>query len=291
MRSEQEIMKLILDIAENDKRIRAVYMNGSRTNPNAPKDIYMDYDIVFVVSQTESFIADKEWVLGFGNPLIIQEPDLNDNFAGYSGEIHDFSKSYTWLMLFCDGNRIDLTIEIETEAIKNVLNDKLTLVLLDKDGLLPPIPQPSDEDYRINKPTEGHFMACCNNFWWCLNNVAKGIARDELPYVKYMLDRIVRNELHTMLNWHIGSQEGFDISTGRLGKYFKKHLSYEIYNCYCQTYSGSDYDDIWASVFTMCDLFHDLAVSVAKCFDYTYKQHEEDGIRIYLEKVKADCVK
>jgi len=35
MRTEQEMFNLILNIAKNDERIRAVYMNGSRTNPNA----------------------------------------------------------------------------------------------------------------------------------------------------------------------------------------------------------------------------------------------------------------
>lgn len=52
MRSEQEMFDLILNTAREDKRIRAVYMNGSRTNPNAPKDIFQDYDIVYVVRET-----------------------------------------------------------------------------------------------------------------------------------------------------------------------------------------------------------------------------------------------
>jgi aminoglycoside 6-adenylyltransferase len=46
VRSEQEIIDLILDVALNDKRIRAVYMNGSRTDPGVSKDIYQDCDIV-----------------------------------------------------------------------------------------------------------------------------------------------------------------------------------------------------------------------------------------------------
>ncbi len=40
MRREKEMFDLILGIAREDERIRAVYMNGSRTNPNAPKDIF-----------------------------------------------------------------------------------------------------------------------------------------------------------------------------------------------------------------------------------------------------------
>jgi aminoglycoside 6-adenylyltransferase len=45
MRTEQEMFDLILNIAKKDERIRAVFMNGSRTNPNAVKDIFQDYDI------------------------------------------------------------------------------------------------------------------------------------------------------------------------------------------------------------------------------------------------------
>ncbi|MBR1860406.1 MAG: aminoglycoside 6-adenylyltransferase [Lachnospiraceae bacterium] len=62
MRIEKEMMGLILRTAEEDARIRAIYMNGSRTNPNAPKDIFQDYDIVYVVEETGPFIRDKEWI-------------------------------------------------------------------------------------------------------------------------------------------------------------------------------------------------------------------------------------
>lgn len=34
MRSEKEMFDLILKVAKEDERVRAVYMNGSRTNPN-----------------------------------------------------------------------------------------------------------------------------------------------------------------------------------------------------------------------------------------------------------------
>ena len=47
MRSEEEMMHLILQVAKDDERVRAVYLNGSRTNPNAPKDRFQDYDVVY----------------------------------------------------------------------------------------------------------------------------------------------------------------------------------------------------------------------------------------------------
>ena len=62
MRNEQEMYQLFLDIANNNDRILAVYMNGSRTNKNVPKDIFQDYDIVYVVEKTADFINDRLWI-------------------------------------------------------------------------------------------------------------------------------------------------------------------------------------------------------------------------------------
>ena len=56
MRSEEEMMNLILQVAKDDERVRAVYLNGSRTNPNAPKDRFQDYDVVYVVRLDEEYI-------------------------------------------------------------------------------------------------------------------------------------------------------------------------------------------------------------------------------------------
>ena len=46
MRTEREMMDLILSTAKEDERIRAVCLEGSRVNPNAPRDIFQDYDVV-----------------------------------------------------------------------------------------------------------------------------------------------------------------------------------------------------------------------------------------------------
>ncbi len=104
MRTENEIYDTVLGIARNDSRIMAVYMNGSRTNPNASKDIFQDYDIVYVVDETGSFIEEKEWINQFGEIMYIQYPDESPFYPG------DKENRYAWLMQFSDGNRIDLTV-------------------------------------------------------------------------------------------------------------------------------------------------------------------------------------
>ena len=40
--------------------------------------MFQDYDVVFVVEETASFIREKNWIRVFGDLLMLQEPDKND---------------------------------------------------------------------------------------------------------------------------------------------------------------------------------------------------------------------
>ena len=285
MRTEQEMMDLIIGIARKDERIRAVYMNGSRTNPNIPKDIFQDYDIVYVVQKTQPFIENKNWVTVFGDIAVMQLPDDNDNAWGAN---HDSNRSYAWLMLFKDGNRIDLSIEIVENTIESFSKnyDKLTIVLLDKDNIFPKCPTPTDVDYWIKKPTKEQYHAHCNEFWWCLQNVAKGITRDELPYGMWMYNVVVREPLEKMIEWYIGTNTNFSLSAGKQGKYFKKYLPIELYNLYKETFSNGEYDNFWIAMFTACKLFRIIATQVGVYFGYIYNEDEEIGMIEYLKWVQ-----
>ena len=282
MRTEQEIFHLILDVAKADERIRAVLLVGSRANSEVPKDIYQDYDITYFVKDITPFYNNPAWVEEhFGKPLIMQMPEAMRSPVG--------DGNFNYMMIYPDAVRIDLSFEFQ----KYIDKGEPAVILLDKDkgrGFLPPLLLSCGKYWHIDPPSSLFFYSCCNNFWWCLNNAAKGIARDELPYVMYMLNCVIRAELHEMINYYIGVQHGFNLSTGKAGKYFKKYLPPELYTQYLATYSGSNYTDIWAAVDTMCNLFHTLALTVAEHFDFTYRQEEEDGIRQYLRMVKKQIL-
>lgn len=284
MRSEKEMMELILGVAKNDKRVRAVYMNGSRANPNITKDAYQDYDIVYVVTETKSFLEDKDWISVFGELTICQEPDKIDSVLGKQV---NFNNSYTWLMLFKDGNRIDLHIQTKDTLLEEYTKDRLTVPLLDKDNILPVIPEPSDIDYWIRKPSKPEYSSCCNEFWWCLNNVAKGITRDQLPYAMWMYNSPVREMLHKMIDWYIGINTCFRVSAGYKGKYYKKYLPDDLYNIYVSTYSDGDYSHLWTAVFTACELFRKIALVVAEHFGYIYNCGEDTNMMEYLNQIRS----
>jgi aminoglycoside 6-adenylyltransferase len=276
MRTEKEMFDKILGFANNDERVRAVVLNGSRANPNAPRDSYQDYDIVYAVRDFDTFTADNRWIDIFGKRLMLQMPEA---MRYPSGEGH-----FSWMMLFTDGSRLDLTL-IPIQKMDLVCKDSLRVTLLDKDGILPPSPAANDLDYIIKPPSDLFFLSCCNNFWWCMQNVAKGVARDELPYAMQMFHNVVREELHDMTAWYIGMKNDYAVSVGKMGKYYKKYLPENIYQRYCATYPRGTPEEIWDAIFIMCDLFHDLALPVAERHGFSYRQDEEDGMRLYLTKV------
>ncbi|USG66560.1 aminoglycoside 6-adenylyltransferase [Brevibacillus ruminantium] len=283
MRSEKEMLDLILGVAQKDERVRAVYMNGSRTNPHAPKDILRDYDIVYVVTETSSFLEEENWIHVFGELLMMQEPDKNDRAIGMD---MDFTRSYTYLMLFTDGNRIDLRIETKESMLERYAHDTLTMPLLDKDNCLPALPAPTNTDYWVKKPTEPLYLGCCNEFWWCLQNVAKGIWRDELPYAKQMFEQVIRPRLHEMIAWWVGIQNDFQVSLGKMEKYMKAYLPETYWEMYKQTYSDSDYENMWNSVRTACELFRILAKDVAAHFRYPYNIQDDTNMTKYLTHIR-----
>lgn len=283
MRSEQEMLDLILDTARADERIRAVYMNGSRTNPNAPRDLFQDYDIVYVVRETAPFFADPAWIDRFGERLYMQLPEQTGLLLGYEA---DLKNCYGWLMQFADGNRLDLHVQSIPYAQKVIREDRLCKILLDKDGLLPPMPAATDADFWVQRPNSALFAAVCNEFWWCLNNVAKGLWREEIPYVQEMLHTVERPQLVQMLAWKIGQEHNFSVSIGKFGKYLSKFLNQADWEAFLATYAGAHLESLWAATLAMCGLFDRTARAVAKNAVFLYDEKEAANSLCFLLHVR-----
>ncbi|ALP34817.1 aminoglycoside adenylyltransferase [Paenibacillus sp. IHB B 3084] len=280
MRSEHEMLHTILEFAQENERVRAVIMNGSRANPHAPRDIFQDYDIVFLASSVDSFVQDRRWINSFGELIIMQTPDE------HMEPIPTYRDRFAFLMLFTDGNRIDLTL-YPADNIANLERDSLSVLLLDKDGLVEPFPPPSLQDYITVPPTAQTFANSCNEFWWVSTYVAKGLWRRELPYAKFMLDRPVRDMLHLMLEWHIGIRTDSAADPGKQGKYFEQHLEPEHWTAYVQTFADADYEHMWQTLFRMGDLFREVALEVANHYSYEYPAQDDQRVTYYLHHVQA----
>ena len=174
-----------------------------------------------------------------------------DEFPGCHADRANF---YGWLMQFRDGNRVDLHVESLAHAKVHIFDDKLCKILYDKKHVLPAIPAATDEDRHVKQPTEAQVRFCSNEFWWCSNNLAKGLWRGEMPYVQDMANTIVRKQLEKMLSWKVGIDTGFSVSVGKSAKYISRWLSPEEYQTYLDTYFGGRIEDGWNAVF-VSDVF------------------------------------
>ena len=277
MRSEKEMLDLIINTANEDPRIRAAYLEGSRVNPTVQADIFQDYDVVYVVEETKSFREYPSWIDRFGKRLYMQYPEDSAYFPS------DVENCYGWLMQFADGNRLDLHV-CTMETVKRDL--ELYRVLVDKDNLLPSEPVKTEEIYWVKKPTPEQFHDTCNEFWWCLNNVAKGLWRKEIPYVMDMVNIYVRPMLTRIVEWKIGVDNHFSVSAGKCAKYMERYVSEDIYRRYLATYSSAETEAIWDSVLGMCDLFHEIAAELSEAMEYPYDDTEAENGRAYLEHVR-----
>lgn len=279
MRCEQEMFDLILNTAKDDDRIRAVLLQGSRTNVKVKKDIFQDYDIVYVVHETQSFRNQKDWIDRFGERLYMQYPEDSVYFSS------NVDQSYGWLMQFTDGNRLDLHVSTLPYVLNEIKNETLCQVLLDKEGCLPKLPPPTDKMYWIKKPTALQVYDTCNEFWWCLNNVAKGLWREDIPYVMDMLNDCVRPMLIRILQWHIGFQTAFSVSVGKSSKDMHRYLEAEVWEAFLKTYPAGNIDAIWKSVFLMCELFNQVAIKVCDEMQIIYHEAEAKNSLKFLNDV------
>jgi aminoglycoside 6-adenylyltransferase len=279
MRSVEEMLNLILGTARDDERIRAVMLNGSRANPNAPRDRFQDYDIIYFVTELAPYVEDRTWINRFGERMILQTPDEMDDPPPDPGA------GFTYLIQFMDGNRIDLSLH-PVERLEECLGDSLSVVLLDKDGCIPPLPAPDESSYIPAPPTAKQYADCCCEFWWVAPYAAKGLCRRQIIYAKNALDSLLRIQLMKMLAWQVGLEGR---NPGKFGKNLDRCLPPEQWNQLLETYAGAGTSETWAALFAMCALFEQAARRVGERCGHAYPQEDASRVMMYLKNLALGC--
>lgn len=278
MRSEEEMMALIMDFVAADPNIRVAVLIGSRANPNVKKDIFQDYDIGCYVANVDAYKTDRTFLEHFGEIMIMQIPeDMADPPPANDGH-------YGYLMQFTDGNRIDLGFApIESLSEKQ---GSLTKVLVDKDGIVGDLRPPSDKDFLPEEPTEKSFYDCCNEFWWVCPYVAKALWREELIHSKSLIEEIIRPQLMKMVTWYFGIKTGFKKAPGNNAKYIKPALEPELWLKLDGTYVDSRFENTWESLFAMGDLFRTISQYVVNTYGFGYSDEDDRRVTEYLRHVR-----
>ena len=267
MRTEPEILDLIFQTAKT-LQVEAVAMSGSRTNSQAPQDEFQDYDLVYVVDDIDNLTSDLSWLDLFGKRIIEQEVG--------------FGHRRLFLMLFEDGNRIDLTL-CPTEYIQEWVDSEADYtVLKDEKGLFESYTT-SPQRYWTNPASQTDFEKVCNEFWWVSAYVVKGIYRNQLIYATDHLYGICQQELLKVLSWQVASDRG-TVDIGKNYKYLFQYLPTEKEKEFSALLDFSSVEKLTQSMFATMQLFHREAQILAQKMGFAYDKELAEKMIEYAEE-------
>jgi aminoglycoside 6-adenylyltransferase len=281
---EVAVLARIVGWAELHDPVRTVILTSSRAIPDGPVDTLSDYDIVLIGADTDDFAAKSEWIAGFGKPLLVVRDQV---------EQFGFTKR-NCMVLYDDGTKIDYSIWPESGlarvAWSGRLPDELDVgyrVLLDKDGLARHLPPPTFTAHIPSRPTAAEHQSLIEEFWFCATYVAKYLWRRELMPAKTILDYEMTYLLtRRMLEWRIELDHDWSVRPGFFGRGLQRYLDEATWTELSATYSGAEWEAIWAALYRAIELFRRVAVGVGADLGYAYP-HELDATMLsYLRRIE-----
>ena len=266
-RSQAQMLRLILQTAKSLK-VQAVAMSGSRTDTKAPKDEFQDYDVVYVVDDLDNLTSDLAWLDQFGTRIIEQHNILGNRRL--------------YLMLFEDGNRIDLTLCPKDHIQEWVDSEADYTVLKDEKGLFESYTT-SPQRYWTNPASPIDFEKACNEFWWVFAYVVKGICRKQAIYATDHLYGICQQELLKVFAWQVASDRG-EVDIGKNYKYLFNYLPAKKEKEFSNLLDFSSLDKITQSLYATMELFHQEAQILAQKMGFDYDMEVAEKMIDYAEK-------
>ena len=266
MRTDQEMLGLILQIAKK-LQVDAVALSGSRTNQKIQIDEFQDYDVVYIVDDLDYLTSDLSWLTQFGERIIEQQVTLGHRRL--------------YLMLFEDGNRIDLTL-CPKEDIKEWVDSEADFTVLDDpQGLFAPY-APTPKRYWIAPASATDFDKSCNEFWWVSAYVVKGIHRNHLVYATDHLYGICQQELLSLLAWQVAADKG-TVDVGKNYKYLFQYLPAEKEKEFTALLDFSDQKSLTKSLLATMDFFHKEAQAFSLKTGFHYDKETAEKMIEYAE--------
>ena len=247
------MLSLLIKIAKNLK-VKAVALSGSRTNQKVQTDEFQDYDLVYVVDDIDNLTSDLSWLDLFGKRIIEQEVG--------------FGHRRLYLMLFEDGNRIDLTLCPKDHIQEWVESEADFTVLEDPKGLFE-FYSPSPQRFWTHPASEIDFEKVCNEFWWVSAYVVKGICRNQLIYATDHLYGICQQEFLKILAWQVASDRG-RVDVGKNYKYLFNYLPAEKEKEFSNLLDFSSIEKLTQSLFATMELFHQESQFLANKMGFDY---------------------
>jgi aminoglycoside 6-adenylyltransferase len=97
-------------------------------------------------------------------------------------------------------------------------------------------------------------------------------------------ETVVRTMLMKMIEWKIGVDNRSSVSFGIGGKFMKKYITDDLYKELLKTYSNSEVEENWKSLFGMTTIFQRLSNEVAQKLNFQIDTSEQTNTMEYLKR-------
>jgi aminoglycoside 6-adenylyltransferase len=283
---EDGVIETLIQWADHQPDVRVMILTSSRAIPNAPADVFSDYDVILVVRDVQPFYEDRAWLEAFGSVLVVYRDPLQPYYG--------FPKS-AYVTQYDNGLKIDFTlwpVEILQRIVAEPqLPDEFDAgyrVLLDKDHLTDTLKPPTYRAYIPTPPTETEYRDLVEGLFHEATYVAKYLWRDDLMAAKFMLDHAMKQvHLRPMLEWRLEIDHDWSLKPGLYGRGLKTRLSRDLWAEVESTYSGAGLEENWEAMFRTIALFRKVASEVGDRLGYAYPHDLDQRAVEYLEKVKT----
>jgi aminoglycoside 6-adenylyltransferase len=281
-----DVVRRLIEWAEQQVAVRAMLLTSTRANPNAPVDVFSDYDVVLVVQDIHPFFEDRTWLQDFGAVLVVYWDPIHPAPEYGVEQVANVTQ-------YEDGLKIDFTlwpIELmrriaQAPALPADLDVGYT-ILVDKDHLTDGMRAPTYTAYLPPRPTDAVYQTIVGDFFSDAPYVAKCLWRDELMPAKWCLDYDMKHiYLRQMLEWRMECDHDWSVPTGALGKGLKKRLPPEIWSRLESTYVGAGIADNWEGLFRTLALFRDVVIEVADHLGYAYPHDLDRRVTTYVQHI------
>lgn len=286
-RQAGEVVRQLIQWADQNHSVRAMLLTSSRANPRAPVDALSDYDVVLVVLDIHPFFEDRSWLQDFGDVLV-----------AYWDPIHpapDYGVEQVGnVTQYADGLKIDFTLW-PVELLRQIAEapslpadlDAGYTVLVDKDHLTDGMQAPTYTAYIPTPPTDEAYQKVVEDFFSDAPYVAKCLWRDELLPAKWCLDYDMKHIfLRQILEWWVELDHDWSVPTGHLGRGLKKRLPPEIWSQLESTYVGARTADNWKALFRTLALFRRVAIDVGEQLGYAYPLDLDRRVTSYVQQIQ-----
>jgi len=281
---EKGVVDTLIQWADHQPDVRAMLLTSSRAIPNAPADVFSDYDVILAVRDVQPFYEDRAWLEAFGSVLVVYRDPLEPYYG--------FPRS-AYVTQYENGLKIDFTLWpleiLQRIAADPQLPDEFDAgyrVLLDKDHLTDGPKPPTYRAYIPTPPTETEHRDAVEGLFHEATYLAKYLWRDDLMAAKHMLDHSMKQEhLRPMLEWRLEIDHHWSVKPGLYGRGMKKRLSPDLWAELESTYTGAGLEANWQAMFRTIALFRKVAIEVGDHLGYAYPHDLDRRAVEYLQKV------